>query len=280
MPSSNTPPDERGALWQSYESFCSVVEKKKNSTKASREVISQARALAQTYFRTVKPELDGLGIPEDVQRLDAKFQELLALANLPSTIGKFKRVTNGIRTLRPEIEVKVELAASKRLSRTGLFGGTPSPIEQAIIETLDNLVPGAAASYRQALGDFRDHRRLSFRGTASELRECVREVLDHLAPDEEVVNVPNFRLEPNQAKPTMRQKARFILKARRVADGGRQVPEDMIVVIDESVASLPRSLYNQGSLSTHISQTRGQVAQLKVYTDAVLAELLQLNLSA
>jgi hypothetical protein len=279
MSSGNPLPNDRSVLWQSYESFCSAVEKKKSSTKANREVVSQARALAQTYFRIVKPELDRLISAEDVQPLDAKFQELLALANSPSVIGKFKKVTNRIRALRPEIEVKVELAVSKRLSRTGFFGGTLSPIEGAIIETLDGLVPSAAASYRQALGDLRDYRRLSFRGTASELRECVREVLDHLAPDEDVEKTPNFKLEPNQTKPTMKQKARFILRARQVADGARQVPEETIAVIDESVSSLPRALYTQGSLSTHVSQTRAQVAQLKVYTDAVLAELLQLSLS-
>jgi len=76
----------------------------------------------------------------------------------------------------------------------------------------------------------------------------------------------------------MKQKARFILRARRVAEGARQVPEGSVGLIDESVASLPRLLYSQGSLATHVSQTRTQVAQLKVYTDAVLAELLQLPL--
>jgi hypothetical protein len=278
MPNDGLPLDERSALWQSFEDFLAVVEKKKNSTKASREVVGQARALSQTYFRVVKPELDKLDIAEDLQHLDARFQDLLALANSQNVIGKYKKTGNAIRSIRPQIEVKVELAVGKRLARTGFFGGTLSAMEQAIVETLDGLVPTAAASYKQALSDLRDPRRSSFRGTASELRECVREVLDHLAPDEEVANGPNFKLEAGQTKPTMKQKARFILKARKVAEGARHVPEESVGLIDESVASLPRLLYNQGSLSTHVSQTRTQVAQLKAYTDAVLAELLQLPL--
>lgn len=225
-----------------------------------------------------RPELDKLEIAQDLQQLDASFQHLLALANSQSTIGKYKKVSNAIRALRPEIEVKAELAVSKRLARTGFFGNTLSAMEQGIIDTLEGLVPTAAASYKQAVADLRDSRRSSFRGTASELRECMREVLDHLAPDEEVASGPTFKLEANQTKPTMKQKARFILKARRVAEGARQVPEETVGLIDESVASLPRLLYNQGSVSTHVSQTRTQVAQLKVYTDAILAELLRLTL--
>jgi hypothetical protein len=278
MPNDAPPVDERSGLWQSFEDFFAVIDKRKNSTKANREVVGQARALSQTYFRVIKPELDKLEITQDLQGLDARFQELLALANSQSVIGKYKKVSNAIRTLRPEIEVKAELAVSKKLARTGFFGSALSTLEQAIVETLDGLVPTAAASYKQALTDLRDPRRSSFRGTASELRECVREVLDHLAPDDQVSGAPNFKLEPNETKPTMKQKARFILKARKVAEGARQVPEGSVGLIDESVASLPRLLYSQGSLSTHVSQTRTQVAQLKVYTDAVLAELLQLPL--
>ncbi len=278
MPNDDPLDDERSVLWQSFEDFFAVIDRKKNSTKANREVVGQARALSQTYFRAIKPELDKLEIAQDLQPLDAQFQALLALANFPSVIGKYKKVSNTIRALRPEIEVKAELAVGQRLARTGFFGNTLSSLEQAIVETLDGLVPTAAASYKQALNDLRDSRRSSFRGTASELRECVREVLDHLAPDDEVAGGPNFKLEANQTKPTMKQKARFILRARKVAEGARQVPEESVGLIDESVASLPRLLYNQGSLSTHVSQTRTQVAQLKVYTDAILAELLRLPL--
>jgi len=278
MPSGESPLEDRSVLWQSFEDLFSKLEKKKPLTKPNGEIVGQARALSQTYFRVVKPELDKLAIPEDLQELDACFQALLALANTQTTIGKYMRLADRIRMLRPEIEVKVELAVSKKLARTGFFGTTLSPIEQAVIETLDRLVPSAGASYKQALSDLRDYKRTSFRGTASELRECLREVLDHLAPDEEVTKAPSYKVDPGRNKPTMKQKARFVLRARKVAEAARQVPEDMIALIDESVASLPRSLYSQGSLSTHISQTRGQVAQLKVYTDAILAELLQITL--
>jgi Predicted pPIWI-associating nuclease len=280
MPGADSLLEDRSVFWQSFEDFSLAIEKKKNSTKANREILGQARALSQTYFRVVKPELDKLGISQDLQQLDSKFQLLLALANSNSTVGKYRAIVVAISQLRPQIEVKVELAVSSRLARTGFFGGTLSPMEQAIIETLDGLVPTAGSSYRQALSDLRDYKRVSFRGTASELRECIREVLDHLAPDDQVSSAPTFKPEDNQTKPTMKQKARFILKARKVADGARQVPENVIGLVDQSVdniASLPRALYTQGSFSTHISQTRAQVMQLKLYTDAILAEMLQLS---
>ena len=278
MPNDVPPADERSVLWQSFEDFFAIIDKKKNSTKANREVVSQARALSQTYFRTIKPELDKLEIAEHVQHLDTQFQMLLALANSQSLVGKYKKLGAAIREIRPRIEVQAELAISKKLARTGFFGDALSPIEQGIIDTLEGLVPTAAASYKQALADLRDGKRSSFRGTASELRECVREVLDHLGPDTEVAAGPGFKPEANQTKPTMKQKARFILKARKIPEGGRQVPEESVGLIDDSVAALPRLLYNQGSLATHTSQARAQVAQLKAYTDAVLAELLRIPL--
>jgi hypothetical protein len=115
------------------------------------------------------------------------------------------------------------------------------------------------------------------RGTAVELREALREVLDHLAPDDEVVKVPGFRFEGDQTRPTMRQKARFVLRSRRYPDTTAKAPEDAASVIDELVASLVRSVYQKGAFTTHVASARASLRQLKMYVDTVLAELLEVH---
>ena len=101
-------------------------------------------------------------------------------------------------------------------------------------------------------------------------------MLDHLAPDGDVSTASGFTLEHGRTKPTMKQKARFILKSRKVPDAARQSPEGMIDLLEDT-AGLPRTIYEHGSLATHVSQARQGVAQYKRYADAVLCELLELT---
>lgn len=141
--------------------------------------------------------------------------------------------------------------------------------------TLQQLVPSAALSYQQALQDLAGPQRLSYRGTAVELRECLRELLDHLAPDAAVTKAPGFAYEKGLTKPTMKQKARFILKNRGGAHTSLSSAEDSVLRIEEATASLARSVYMRGSVSTHVATLR-EAHQLKLYADAVLAELLEI----
>lgn len=150
-------------------------------------------------------------------------------------------------------------------------------IELQILAKLRGILPSAAASYEQAILDLRNEARQSMRGTAVELREALRETLDHFAPDTEVERLPGFRREDGQTKPTIRQKARFILRSRGYPEADAKVPEDAVSVVDELVASLVRSVYQKGSLTTHIASARGKVKQLKMYVDTVLAELLEVH---
>ncbi len=53
--------------------------------------------------------------------------------------------------------------------------------------------------------------------------------------------------------------------------------EDAVAAVENSVGSLARSVYNRGSLSTHIATTRREVLTFKGYADAVLADLLQIH---
>jgi hypothetical protein len=92
----------------------------------------------------------------------------------------------------------------------------------------------------------------TFRGTASELREALRETLDHLAPDEDVMKAPGFKLERDRKAPTQKQKVRFILRSRR------------------------RKLRPRFACHSRRT-TETEVRHLKMYVDSVLAELLQVH---
>jgi len=142
------------------------------------------------------------------------------------------------------------------------------------------MLPDAAASYRQVLRDLQDGGRFSYRGTAAELREVVREVLDHLAPDEDVTKSAGFKLEPGQKGPTMKQKVRFILRARKVGDSARETSETSAQHLDEGVASVGRAVYTRGSTAVHTARPLEEVLNYKGYADAVLAELLAIHRSA
>ncbi len=150
-------------------------------------------------------------------------------------------------------------------------------MENIIYETLLQIIPTAALSYKQALVDLADKNRISYRGVANELRETLRETLDHLAPDKVVTSQPNFKFEKDRTKPTMKQKVRYILKARELSENYLKPPEEAVEIVEELIASFTRSVYERSSISTHVTTKRSEVLQIKKYVDAVLAELLGLQ---
>ncbi len=152
-----------------------------------------------------------------------------------------------------------------------------SLVERGIVSTLERMLPQTSLSYRQVLSDIGGGQRISYRGTASELREVVREVLDHLAPDAEVFSSPGFRPDKDRTGPTMKQKVRYILKARGVGESSRATPERAAELLEEQIAGFVRSTYDRGSVSTHGATTRAQLLTFKGYADAALAELLQVH---
>jgi len=152
----------------------------------------------------------------------------------------------------------------------------PNSIESGIIARLDQILPISALSYKQVLLDLAADERSSYRGTALELREIVREVLDHLAPDDEVLKTIN--LDKDQKKPTMQQKAAFILGTMSVGEKAKKTAEDAVRAIENSPASfLVRSVYNRASASVHGGSDRQEIDRLKNYTDAVLSDLLKIG---
>jgi len=239
-----------------------------------------AKSLIQDYFRRTRPDLIGVGLGEaDLEELDSQMQRLLQLANGRNAKQSYVRLLREIRGSMQRIELTREYRLGERRHAEGSSGVVlATDIETKIITTLAQLVPSAALSYQQALRDFAGStERVSFRGTAVELREALREALDHLAPDEEVMAAPGFRLERDRTRPTQKQKVRYILRSRRLSEAARSAPEEAAALVEELTGSLARASYERGSLSTHVASTENEVRQLKMYVDSVLAELLQVH---
>jgi hypothetical protein len=75
----------------------------------------------------------------------------------------------------------------------------------------------------------------------------------------------------------MKQKARFILRARGQPSTAVRAPEDAVSTVEERFAGLARSVYERSSISSHVTTSKGEVIQIKMYVDTVLAELLEIH---
>ena len=259
--------------WREINTLSEFLKRSKGSLVSSLPTRDQAKRVVQSYFREVRPYLVSLTIESvQVEQLDWISQYLLKLASKTNRRSTYRTRMRELEDLRGQVEIGIEIQASS---------GTPSTArlttatEAAILATLDQIVPSTALSYQQVLQDLTDARRVSYRGTAAELREVLRELLDHLAPDHEVLKT--VKLEKDQRGPTMKQKAIFIMKARGIGETTRKTSADAVGAVEESVGSLARSVYNRGSVSTHVNTTRNEVLTLKAYADAILADLLQIH---
>lgn len=164
------------------------------------------------------------------------------------------------------------------MSRRSIAGVVvTTPTERLIIDTLSAILPAAAASYEQCLLDLGGPPRRSYRGVAQEMREALRETLDHLAPDPDVLAEVNFKLEKGTTRPTQRQKALYVLRKRRLSREAMSAPELAVSMVEELGAAIARSTYTRGSMSAHGLSSSRDVRQLKMYVDAVLAELLEIH---
>lgn len=228
-------------------------------------------------MNVARPYLVRAGLTTDLATLDEHLNRLYELSEGINRTSSYKVCFAAVRKVVPKIAPRLEMEAA-----TGSPSDTEpvNPAEGQMIETLGDLIPTAARSYQQAIKDLTDADRLSFRGTASELREALREalreVLDHLAPDDAVMKVRGFQLEAKRTTPTMKQKVRFILRARKEASRATETAETAAEAVDGIIASLARSTYDAGSVATHISGERRSVVQLKRYVEAVLSHLLEL----
>ena len=244
-----------------------------NDRQTKEEVIGTATA----YFSSFRqPLVESLGDESHVLPHDAKWQDLIRLAHGNNSRKSYQKL---IRAIHKELTA-LNVAHLSCVSHRGVGGSGVSdmtPAEQLIVSTLDNSVPSAAASYRQAILDLAGSERLSYRGTASELREALRETLDHLAPDGDVMGQTGFKLEEGQTKTTMKQKVRFILRSRGRSKTQREVAEKSLDLLESLTGEVARSTYNRASLATHVETTRNEVLKIKRYVDTVLHDLLEIS---
>jgi hypothetical protein len=260
--------------WDELDALETSLSRNRAALVSQKTLREQAKGVVQSYFRNVRPQLMDLGTePESMKTLDELNQELLHLASRINRSASYRAKLRALDSFRVRIQTDAEISSGTRGMQSTPVAMTT--FEASILSTLEQIVPTVALSYRQVLQDLRDNQRISYRGTASELREVLRELLDHLAPDEEVLKT--MTLDKDQKRPSMKQKTTFILKARGLGDTARKTPLAAIETVEESVGALARSVYDRGSVATHLASTRKEVVTLKNYADAVLADLLQIN---
>jgi Predicted pPIWI-associating nuclease len=265
------------ALWSRFESLRASISKSKARNVNTASLRNAAKESVQLYFRNARPELAEIGMkPEDLKQLDGYMQELLRLASGNNLKGSYLTTIASIRRIRSELDIHREMLLGRKVSDASSSFQQSGNVDGRILATLSKLLPSAADSYKQAIDDLRGPKRSSYRGTALEIREALREILDHLAPDDAVTKSAGFVLERDRLKPTMRQKARFILTSRSASDSSLASAQHTVTLIDESTAALTRTLYERGSVATHVATTAREVQKLKLYCDAILAEILEI----
>jgi Predicted pPIWI-associating nuclease len=263
------------SLWNRFESLASALARYKARNVNSAGLRQQARDVVIQYFREVRPALQRLGVGDaTTEALDFEMQHLVGLATGRNSKASYLKSVRGVRSKRKNLETGLEflIGAEKPVAKLRIGN-----VETSILFTLETMLPSAAASYGQVLADVQETNRISYRGTAAELREVVREVLDHLAPDADVINAPGFKLEASLKGPSMKQKVRFILRARKTGDSARQTAEDSVRHLDDNVGSIGRAVYARGSTDLHTSRPLEEIRNFKLYADAVLGELLAIH---
>jgi len=237
------------------------------------KIIGVSRDIVDTYFRQIRDLLVNAKVDVGViSELDAGAQSLLVATHKRTTLDIYKKRVLRIRNLLVETE-KLSLLALGESSRQFQLDAT----DIKIIDTLKGIVPSAALSYEQALGDMQSPGRLSWRGPATDFREALRECLDHLAPDREVESAPGFKLEPNTDHPTMKQKTQYILQKRALPKTAIKTAQASIIIIDELVGSFVRSVYSRASMSTHTPTDKKEVIRVRDLVRFVLCELLSIS---
>lgn len=220
--------------------------------------------LAEAYFA----QNGNFGVPEDlIGGADELFRTIHQLSRKRPSKSKCITSLNQARKFLVLIEGSALSLPQRPL-------GQVTRVDELITSSLDDLCPPAAASYRQGLRDLSDTERHSWRGTAAEFRESLRETLDKLAPDADVEAAPSYKTEQDAKRPTMKQKARYILKNRGLSANQIASPEDAIRIVEDSLSGLTRSVYTLSSISTHTPATREEVARIHVCVRIVLCELL------
>jgi hypothetical protein len=237
----------------------------------------EVKSVARRYMQDARSFVVRDGFEDDLRHLDEHFTKLYELAEGRNAAASYKWRVNSIKKALPKLTSRLEMMAA-----TAADGPAQNTIEAKIITTLQgSQLPAAALSYEQAIRDLNDPGRVSYRGPAAELREVLRSVVDHQAPPAVVMKGDGYKAEKDEngkdrTKPTMKQQVRFIFKARGQKSSTTELPERAVEAIDGLVGGLARSVYNAGSVVTHVAGERQEVVNLKRYVEVVLTHLLEL----
>lgn len=237
------------------------------------DVKNDVRGVVDGYFRTDRPLiLAELRDAAALETLDTLMQELLRLTQSRALKQRYQTVLRELEQAWHALErVGMPIAAP-------FTAATDRTMRQeTIIRTLDAVCMPASLCYQQALQDLADSTRRSWRGTVSELREALRELLDKLAPDSEVSALSGFRLENGARAPTMKQKARFVLRSRRRSESERKPVEDAAQTVDDNVGAFVRTAYTRSSVSVHTEPQRKDAVSVLRFVELVFLELLELE---
>ena len=236
----------------------------------------RAIGLATCYFSDARPQVVAVGGETEVLlRHDELWQQLVRFAHGNNARRTYLRTIDALR--RQLTEFNISALTTPAVQTAQSTANAPlSHEETLILQTLESLVPSAAASYRQGLLDLVGPERLSYRGTAAEFRESLRETLDHLAPDADVETQRWYEPADGQKRPSMKQKARYILTFRGRNKTQRDSAERMFGLIEELSGEVMRAVYNRASLATHVHQSKVEVQKIKRYVDTVLFDILEI----
>jgi len=75
----------------------------------------------------------------------------------------------------------------------------------------------------------------------------------------------------------MKQKAIFILRARRMNSSQAKTFTDAIDVVDEAIGKFLRSAYSGSSVVVHVQMSRDEAVRVRNYVSLVLTELLEIR---
>jgi len=261
-------------LLKKIENLKRSITKIRSKQLSSEAIKDYVRSFVYDYFKEFRPAYLSTGlIEENLSNIDSAMQDLLRCTQRNTLKSVYLRCLKTLRKSINELELKsiIPVISEKQDVIDDIRN-------QKILDTLIKISPLSALSYEQALLDLQDQSRKSWRGSAVEFRESLRELLDSMAPDDEVMAQPNFKLEQNTTRPTMKQKAVFILKSRRTS--GKQIKAftDAIEVAEELFGKFVRSVYDRSAAGTHTPISKDELLRIRDYVSLALSELLEIKI--
>ncbi|HLF17693.1 MAG TPA: hypothetical protein VI749_02245 [Candidatus Omnitrophota bacterium] len=251
-----------------------TLNKNKSTQLHSQRQKNNLRVLIEKYFNDIRPTIiSAADKNKDIEVVDSDMQKLLLLCHKRGATKTYIGLITKIRKALITLDARI-LATLLTPNEKGAH--IDNKTDGQIISTLQQIVPSAALSYKQALLDLQIETRYSWRGPATDLRESLRETLDYLAPDNDVIQMKGYKQEPDANGPTMKQKARYIMRKRGGSKSSNASVETAADSIEEIVGSFVRSVYTRSNVSTHTPTDKKEVGRVRDFVRVVLCELLEI----